>query len=42
VAALRFQLEKTIVIAHHPIVADGAFTLEPENAVSSAARGAPR
>src|ERR1700756_2869584 len=31
--ALRFQLEKAIVITHYPVVTDGAFTLEPEDAI---------
>src|SRR5205085_11363057 len=33
IPALPLQLEKTIVVAHHPILAARPFALQPENAV---------
>jgi len=33
VSALRFQLEKAIIVPHHPIVTDGAFTLQSKDPI---------
>src|SRR5438309_1572266 len=42
VATLPLELEPPVVVAHHPVVADGALALQPENPVQfRSARSAP-
>jgi len=33
VVTLRLELEKAIVVPHHPVLANDAFALQPENAL---------